>query len=1120
MGTSWYRAAGLALVTCLGGACSEPSPPQPTVPGSASAPDEVLPPESNAAIEFVPQVGHSGNVGTVAIAPGGRLMLTAATDRALKLWDVEHGKLVRTFPQHFGEDVVFSPDGTRFLASGLERGFKLWHVEGKLLLAVDVFADALAFSPDGKLAAALADELRVFDLESGAERWHVKVPERAKHVAFTADGKSVVGMFAGKGTTAIAWDAASGTPRGEPLAIAELFPQLTPTGLVAVRNVPGAGDRVILRDVVLRKDVASHALPGDPLKNVARFSSDGRAILVALSGVLEIRDLVSGKVRKLATGHFDPPSAWSSPDGRRLALDGMNGIEVWDVDGSRLPALPQGLPSVASVAISRDGRRLLTGRSGGSAALWDLPAGRMIHVLGEGVRLAPQVAFSPDGRSAVLASPATQHTGNPGKLELWDVATGTRLQTLDGHGLHGAEGAAFSPDGRTVVSAGQEDSGSGSVKLWDVASGTLVRTIPLKRADYLALSSDGRTIVAGAKELSLIDAASGEVTRNLGPSTVDWSAAAIAPDGRMIVTGTKGRGTGAAVAELWDLQGGSGPLRIFDHGDKNLSPVVGGTMAITSLSFSADGKRLLTTASDDTLRIWDVQSGDRLATLSGHTSFVSGGAITPDGRHVVTGSADGTSKIWDAASGKLLATLLSTGSDWIVWTPDGYFDASGRGAHLLAMVQGTRAFAIEQFASEFNRPDRVLAAIGLAAPEVIAHFEERHRIRLQRLGLRQAPRSRALHVPEARIAAARQDGRHVDLSIELTDRRVDLAHYNVYANGVPIHAGSGKRVSGRKVTLRERVPTTSGANVIEVSVTNARGAESFRAATQVVDRSRARGDLWFLGFGVSDYKDSRLDLGYAHKDVLDLARVLGKAGDPVFARVHIHTFVNAQATRARLRAAKRLLARATVDDTVVLFIAGHGVHARDRKATYYYLTHEAEVKRLAETAVSFDVVEDILEGIAPRRKLFLMDTCASGEIDEVSPPPPLELPGKRGVVARALRGLVYEAGGQAPRRAFLLQRDRFIYTDVSRRTGAIVLSSSRGGEYSYESQELENGYFTTELLAALTSNAADKNHDRVVSTSELRAYVTAAVSARSNQRQNPTVDRDNLLMHFGLPVVR
>jgi WD40 repeat protein len=82
---------------------------------------------------------------------------------------------------------------------------------------------------------------------------------------------------------------------------------------------------------------------------------------------------------------------------------------------------------------------------------------------------------------------------------------------------------------------------------------------------------------------------------------------------------------------------------------------------------------VLSASGDNTLKIWDAESGLCLLTLSGHSSLVLGCAWSPDGRRVLSGSADNTLKIWDAESGLCLLTL--SGHSKIVngcaWSPDG-----------------------------------------------------------------------------------------------------------------------------------------------------------------------------------------------------------------------------------------------------------------------------------------------------------------------------------------------------------------------------------------------------------------------------------------------------------------
>lgn len=317
-----------------------------------------------------------------------------------------------------------------------------------------------------------------------------------------------------------------------------------------------------------------------------------------------------------------------------------------------------------------------------------------------------------------------------------------------------------------------------------------------------------------------------------------------------------------------------------------------------------------------------------------------------------------------------------------------------------------------------------------------------------------------------------------------------------------------------RAALRETVLLGDTVNKTEVAAMERRGRESLRAMTQAKLEEARPGALYFLGFGVSNYRDDTLDLAYAHKDVQDLARLLSSSKGR-FQTVHTKVITDEAVSPAALAEAKEFFASATIHDTVVLFIAGHGVHDRTLEATYYFLPHAADVTRLSETAIPFDKIESLLDGIAPRRKLFLMDTCESGEAEEETEHQSFALARSRGLKPRAARGLQVKlaqsasASPEMMKRQLPVDRERYIYNDLMRRTGAIIFSSSRGGEYSYESDRVKNGFFTAALLEALRGKA-DTGRDGRVDDEELRSYVSDAVIRLTDGLQHPTVDRDNL----------
>jgi WD40 repeat protein len=79
-------------------------------------------------------------------------------------------------------------------------------------------------------------------------------------------------------------------------------------------------------------------------------------------------------------------------------------------------------------------------------------------------------------------------------------------------------------------------------------------------------------------------------------------------------------------------------------------PLTGHADHVQSVSFSPDGKRIVSGSRDNTLKVWDAQTGQEMLTLEGHSGRVDSVSFSPDGKRIVSGSWDKTLKIWDISS--------------------------------------------------------------------------------------------------------------------------------------------------------------------------------------------------------------------------------------------------------------------------------------------------------------------------------------------------------------------------------------------------------------------------------------------------------------------------------------
>jgi WD40 repeat protein len=67
------------------------------------------------------------------------------------------------------------------------------------------------------------------------------------------------------------------------------------------------------------------------------------------------------------------------------------------------------------------------------------------------------------------------------------------------------------------------------------------------------------------------------------------------------------------------------------------------------VAFSPDGTRIVSGSDDNTLKVWDAQTGQETLTLTGHKETVNGVAFSPDGTRITSSSYDGTIKVWDGS---------------------------------------------------------------------------------------------------------------------------------------------------------------------------------------------------------------------------------------------------------------------------------------------------------------------------------------------------------------------------------------------------------------------------------------------------------------------------------------
>ena len=298
----------------------------------------------------------------------------------------------------------------------------------------------------------------------------------------------------------------------------------------------------------------------------------------------------------------------------------------------------------------------------------------------------------------------------------------------------------------------------------------------------------------------------------------------------------------------------------------------------------------------------------------------------------------------------------------------------------------------------------------------------------------------------------------------------------VNKRGIKTLAG-GEKTYSKKIDIVEKLQLKNGPNTIKVSVIDSDGIAQEELIH--VTRVKARGQIWAIVIGINQYQSTR-NLKYAVNDARAFKDYLKDyVGLP---EQRIYYLADRDATKTRIESllGTAIKRKASKDDTVIIFYAGHGAVETDPSNPdgdgfeKYLLPHDAELEDLYTTSISMNDIRTIFSRIRAERLIFIADTCYSGAS------------GGRTMMTTKTRATL---------------SDKF-YERISKGKGRVIISSCSANEISKEDDKLQHGVFSYYMLEGLKGRA-DQDGDGIITVSELFSYISRKVPQASAQDQHP-----------------
>lgn len=994
----------------------------------------------------------------VALSPDNRYAAWANLQE-ISIWHIASGKHFRTLKLKEGwvNVIAFSPD-SRFLAAGIgNNSVVLWDVQsGKILHRYSI-----DMKPYLNLQSPLGDSYK------GSRKLYTLKKEHNRPIeqlAFFPDSRSLlVNHKYGK------------------MKLWGISPESDDIAGPLLRNIG--------QDYLLKNNGA------------CKFFANGRYLAFSGGMILDLEKLQTFSFSK--EGSFDRTIADISANGKFILTESVISYSTTaDITTNIMLSLYELSPEGINVAPSLRFQIPLKDNYGGE---------EMIHTMVKGIDINNNFVYTVERRHYPVSSQVKAY------LTLWDINNGKKIREYDlgkNSRLRHQEASIvladitsidFSPDGKTFLTRDgfapddtvfsedghfqhTEPQYVGRLQIWDIASGDAIQSLAYFPPDD-------------------------SITKRRNVGSIDNIGAVYSPDGRFILAGGQS-GNDSTRLFLWDVSNG----KVM----KQYGTIASGEFNYNSLShmlgFSPDGKYVWAASPGwKGFTVWETINGKKVHSGFKSGALISGASFSQDGRLLATGDRDTSLKLWDFASGELLVSLLAYGPEAppTVVTPNNYYSTGRNGLAGLHFVDGADVYTAENFDLIYNRPDIILERIGYAAPALIDAYRAAYLKRVERMGFKEAQLKGELHLPTIQLdkTAIPYETRQSSITAAFTakDDKYHLDRINVYVNDVPIFGSEGiaqRDAQTFEITRKISIPLTPGRNKIQVSAHNIRGMESHKETVEVQYSGTAPSDLYLLVIGVSEYQDSRYNLTYAAKDANDLAEFFSD-NNSYFRRVLVKKMINENAVRDSILATKSFLEKSTVNDQAILLVAGHGL--LDENLDYYFATHDIDINNPAEKGLPYQAIEDLLDGIPARKKLLLMDTCHSGEIDKTENVlAAANNPVSGNVKTRSFRNItpIQTASKLGLANSFSLMQE--LFANLQRGSGAFVIAAASGSEVAYEDNQWQNGAFTYAVLEGLKSKNADMDGDDIINVAELKSYVVSTVNKLTKGRQTPVVRREQL----------
>jgi len=734
-----------------------------------------------------------------------------------------------------------------------------------------------------------------------------------------------------------------------------------------------------------------------------------------------------------------------------------------------------GTPVTTATTISDDASKLFTASMDNWIKIWDTHTGTLTIAFKTPRKIVYGI-FSRDGKKIGLVN-------QDSTVEVYDASTGRLLTTLNN--IHVIPSTLrFSPSSRDLAYVS-------SLKEIEIRDALISSVFIRPRFDNgkincVDFSPNQRLLLIGEDDsiVRIFDL----MTRKQWPFVLKMKSAPIqkvlwSPDGTKLMAMSNNE------INIWSID----DISVGDTSISLISLAVAKNQAY--VKFSIDGKKLIV-VEDTIARIYDMERKSIQSSIIPKRDYFSSAGFCSDGKHLMVAMETDQYVCWDVQTRQPIFTFMAVDSiDYVVYDSLSRFDGTQGGINNIFFRCGFNFVTIDKLRD-------LLWVPGLG----------QRLIKGEKIN---APTINDLNLCDSRPEVKVYDTTGGEYRFTISPRKGGLLAANVYLNGIQI-----------KKLDRHELLYTNGNYQLTIKKSDVRGYFLSDADNELMVNASSckpeilseslilnvgRGDASFMPnlyavmIGVSDYKGSELDLKSAAKDALDISKALSSSARKLFnVNGKQHVFVYNMVTsndrdlfpekRSIQKVLREIGDKATPNDLLLIFFAGHGLVSGPKKQ-FYFLTADASANSVIEAPEKVGIsTDELTEWIKPKnikaqKRILIFDACYSGQVIQ-------------DFVKLGIKSQKYQSTARNEEEEELIRNIQ----RLNEKAGLFILSASTMSQYAYEMKNFSQGVLTYALLKTLKEQHDILEKGRFLNVSRwfnAAEMMVKIVSKDNDSKQNP-----------------